>query len=186
MLNVGAFKSMTLQGAQAAQWFAWAWKTDAGLSGWIALEALIDPPDVKIDENRNPKPPKEAQGALVINAAAGLKKLHGLRHVNSLGIIPSGGNRGEHYSSRNPSGVDYVYLLFAVPNVQRGGVAKDSIPDAGRFIQGLDEEGNPIIEIMKFYRDGDLDQPVEVAFLYGRAETGDAYGWLARANVGDL
>lgn len=38
---------------------------------------------------------------------------------------------------------------------------------------------------MTMYRDGDFGQPVPVTFLYGRAANSDAYGWLARANVGD-
>ena len=33
-------------------------------------------------------------------------------------------------------------LLFAVPNVQRGGVARDSIADGGKFIAALDEHGH--------------------------------------------
>jgi hypothetical protein len=37
---------------------------------------------------------------------------------------------------------------------------------------------------MTMYQDGDFAKPVPVTFLYGRAENGDAYGWLARANVG--
>jgi hypothetical protein len=30
-----------------------------------------------------------------------------------------------------------------------------------------------------------VDQPLEVTFMYGRAEGGDVWGWLARANVGE-
>jgi hypothetical protein len=30
-----------------------------------------------------------------------------------------------------------------------------------------------------------LKQPVPVTFLYGRAEGGQMWGWLARANVGE-
>jgi hypothetical protein len=38
---------------------------------------------------------------------------------------------------------------------------------------------------MTMYREDDLNQPVRVTFLYGRAENGNLYGWLARANVGE-
>jgi hypothetical protein len=172
-----------------SEWYAWAWDTPAG-SGWIALSAIVDPPKVEADTTwRNPKPPREATNApLRIDATAGLEKLRGLRHVNSQGVLPpSSGNRGEHYTSRRPrQSEDFVYLLFAVPNVQRGGVAKDSLPDGATFIPALDEQGRPIAETMTFYRDNDLGQPVKVTFLYGRAQSGDTWGWLARANVGDL
>lgn len=186
MLNVGAFKRMRPEGAAAEKTYGWAWATDAG-SGWIALDALVDPPEVRIDEQRNPKPPAEASKPLTIDAAAGLKQLAGLRHVNSKGELPAaGGNMGEHYTSRRPGeAIDFVYLLFAVPDVQRGGVAKDSIPDGGTFIPALDENGGFITETMTMYRDNDFSQPVQVTFLYGRAENGTTYGWLARANVGE-
>jgi hypothetical protein len=78
-----------------------------------------------------------------------------------------------------------VYLLFPVPNVRRGGVAKDSLADGGRFVPALDDAGNPIAETMTMYRDGDLARPVSVTFLYGRAAGGDTSGWIARANVGE-
>jgi hypothetical protein len=185
LLNVGAFKEMKLDGAGRKQTFAWAWATKAG-SGWIALDDLVDPPPVKTDPTRNPKPPGEAKRALTIDAARGRELLTGLRHVNSKGVLPTGGgNKGEHYAGRHPGPRDYVYLLFAVPNVQRGGVAKDSLPDRSHFIPALDEHGRPIAETMTMYRDDDLDQPVPVTFLYGRAEDGQTWGWLARANVGE-
>lgn len=38
---------------------------------------------------------------------------------------------------------------------------------------------------MTMYRVGDFSPPVPVTFLYGRAENGELYGWLARANVGE-
>nr|CAA9294417.1 hypothetical protein AVDCRST_MAG63-4891 [uncultured Armatimonadetes bacterium] len=68
-----------------------------------------------------------------------------------------------HYAGRNPGPRNFIYLLFAVPNVRRGGVARDSIPDGGSFLPALDD-------------------------LYGRAPGGARrrYGWIARANVGDL
>ena len=190
MLNVGAAKRMDLDRKPGMESYAWAWATDAG-SGWIARDALIDPPppppapDAKSE--RNPKPPRESDKLLTIDCAAGREKLAKLRHVDSKGELPKGGggNRGEHYAGRNPGDLDYVYLLFAVPNVQRGGVAKDSLPNGSKFIPALDEKGKPIVEVMTMYRDDDLNQPVEVTFLYGRAEGGDTWGWLARANVGE-
>lgn len=185
MLNVGAFKRMDLDGTPGKEPYGWAWATDAG-SGWIALDALVDPPTVQIDDARNPKPPRESDVPLTIDATRGTERLKNLRHVNSEGEIPTGGgNKGEHYAGRNPGPGDFVYLLFAVPNVQRGGVAKDSIPDGEKFVQALDEEGNLITETMTMYRDNDFNQPVQVSFLYGRAQDGDVYGWLARANVGE-
>jgi hypothetical protein len=186
MLNIGAFKRMKIDGAGEESTFGWAWATDEG-SGWIALDALVDPPKVEIDPQRNPKPPAESDQPLTIDAASGLTQLADLRHVNSKGELPTaGGNKGEHYTSRRPGeAIDYVYLLFAVPNVQRGGVAKDSIPDGGQFIPALDEHGQLITETMTMYRDNDFSQPVKVTFLYGRAENGTEYGWLARANVGE-
>ena len=183
MLNIGAAKEMNALGREES--FAWAWSTKAG-SGWIARSALVDPPKVDVDPKRNPKPPREAPTPLVIDAAGGREKLAGLTHVDSDGKLPTGGgNKGEHYAGRNPGKVDYVYLLFAVPNVRRGGVAKDSLPDGSRFIAALDENGKPIIETMTMYRGNDLNQPVSVTFLYGRAENGRMYGWIARANVGE-
>jgi hypothetical protein len=59
------------------------------------------------------------------------------------------------------------------------------MPNGSNFIPALDDNGKPIIEVMTMYRDDDLNQPVEVTFLYGRAEGGDMWGWLARANVGE-
>lgn len=185
LLNIGAGKRMDLDGKPGAEEYLWAWKTDAG-SGWIARDAIVDAPQFEIDTTRNPKPPGETKAPLVIDAAKGTAQLTGLRHTNSQGVIPTeGGNKGEHYAGRNPGPKDYVYLLFACPNVQRGGVARDSIPDGGHFIQALDERGKPITETMTMYRDGDFAKPVPVTFLYGRAEDGDTYGWLARANVGE-
>ncbi|MEA2709093.1 MAG: hypothetical protein QOF78_1694 [Phycisphaerales bacterium] len=184
MLNIGAAKRMDLDGKPGVESYAWAWATNDG-SGWIARDALVDPPPADAKADRNPKPPREAMTPLVIDAAAGRAKLEKLRHVDSSGQIPKSGNRGEHYAGRNPGDRDYVYLLFAVPNVQRGGTAKDSLPDGSNFIAALDEKTKPIVEVMTMYRDGDLNQPVEVTFLYGRAEGGEMWGWLARANVGE-
>jgi hypothetical protein len=186
MLNVGAEKRMNLDGKPGKESYAWAWATTDG-SGWVARDALIDPPPPDAKADRNPKPPKEADMLLVIDTAAGREKLAKLRHVDSKGELPTGGggNRGEHYAGRNPGEKDYVYLLFAVPNVQRGGTAKDSLPNGSKFIPALDEKGKPIAEVMTMYRDDDLNQPVTVTFLYGRAEGGEMWGWLARANVGE-
>jgi len=186
MLNIGAAKSMDLDGKPGAENYAWAWATNAG-SGWIARNALVDAPPSDVDPKRNPKPPREAEKPLVIDAAGGREKLAKLRHVDSKGELRTGGggNRGEHYAGRNRGDNDYVYLLFAAPNVRRGGVAKDSLPSASKFIPALDENSKPIAEVMTMYRDDDLNQPVEVTFLYGRAEDGATWGWLARANVGD-
>ena len=189
MLNVGAAKSMDLDGKAGAESYAWAWATDAG-SGWIARDALVGPPSPPppdADAKRNPRPPCEAETALVIDAAAGREKLAKLRHVDSTGKLPTsgGGNRGEHYGGRNPGERDYVYLLFAVPNVRRGGVAKDSLPNGSKFTPALHDDGKPIAEVMTMYRSDDLNQPVDVTFLYGRAEGGAMWGWLARANVGE-
>lgn len=188
MLNVGAFKEMIVAGAGAEKprWYAWAWRADGKLSGWVAVDDLVDPPKVEPDETRNPAPPAEADEPLTIDAARGLEQLRGLRHVSSDGRIPKGGgNMGEHYASRNPGPLDYVYLLFAVPTVQRGGTAKDSIPDGGQFIPALDERGNRITEVLTMYRNDDYAQPVPVTFLYGRPANAKRYGWLARANVGE-
>ena len=186
MLNVGAAKQMDLDGRPGKESYAWAWATEAG-SGWIARDALVDAPPPDASDDRNPKPPREANTALAIDAAGGREKLANLRHVNSKGELPTsgGGNRGEHYAGRKPGERDFVYLLFAVPNVRRGGVAKDSLPNGSKFIPALDDDGKPIVEVMTMYRNDDLNQPVEVAFLYGRAAGGEMWGWLARANVGE-
>ena len=183
LLNIGAGKRMDLDGKPGSEEYVWAWKTPAG-SGWIERAALKDPPPFQIDLARNPKPPGESKTPLTIDAAAGTKLLTGLRHTNTEGVIPREGNRGEHYTGRNPGPRDYVYLLFAVPNVQRGGVARDSLPDGSQFLQALDERGQPITATMTMYRDDQFSDPTSVTFLYGRAKDGEAYGWLARANVG--
>lgn len=187
LLNAGAVKKMAVAG-KPQEVFVWAWRTEAG-SGWIARGALASPPALPpadADLRRNPKPPRESDAPLTIDAAAGRKKLAGLRHVGSSGEIPpTGGNKGEHYAGRMPGPKDFVYLLFAVPNVRRGGVAKDSLPDGSQFIPALDEQGKPIQEVMTMYQGRDLTKPVPVTFLYGRAPGDDRWGWLARANVGE-
>jgi hypothetical protein len=185
MLNSGAAKEMDLDHTGKKQSFAWAWATEAG-SGWIARNELMNPPKPDVDPMRDPKPPRDSDQALVIDAAGGRRKLEGLRHINSKGVIPPNGNHGTDYAGRHPGEADYVYLLFACPNVVRGGMARDSLADGSKFIPALDEKGKPIAEVMPMYRDGDMKQPVKVTFLYGRGEGGDLYGWLARANVGDL
>src|SRR5215218_10409376 len=59
MLNIGAAKSMDVDGDGKAESYAWAWATEAG-SGWVAREALVDPPPPDTDPARNPKPPRES------------------------------------------------------------------------------------------------------------------------------
>jgi hypothetical protein len=186
MLNSGATKEMDLDGKGGPETYVWGWRTEGG-SGWVLRSALVNPPPVQSDPQRNPKPPREAKTPLTINSAAGREKLKGIRHVNSEGVIPpTGGNKGEHYAGRNPGPRDFVYLLFAVPNVRRGGMAQDSIPNGGKFIPAFDETGRLIQEVVTMYRDRDLKKPVPVTFLYGRVPGSDRYGWIARANVGDL
>ncbi len=189
MLNQGVTKQMEIDGKDGPETYVWGWRTDGG-SGWVPRDALADPPPLPPAadlQNRNPRPPRESPTPLTIDAAAGRKQLAGLRHVNTQGVIPrSGGNKGEHYAGRNPGPKDFVYLLLAVPNVQRGGMAKDSIPNGGKFLPALDEKGKPIQEVMTMYRGRDLTKPVPVTLLYGRAPGSDRYGWIARANVGAL
>jgi hypothetical protein len=186
MLNVGVAKDIDVGRSGTSQSFAWAWDTPAG-SGWIARKDLVDAPKPDADPTRNPKPPGESTQPLTIDCAAGRGKLKGLRHVNSDGVIPEGGgNKGEHYAGRSPGDHDYVYLLLACPNVVRGGVAKDSISNGSHFVEALDADGKPIVEEMTMYRDGDLAKPVKVTFVYGRTATSNGWGWLARANVGEL
>lgn len=142
LLNIGAAKEMDLDAQPGKEPYVWAWRTEAG-SGWIARTALADPPAPDADPQRNPKPPKDSDTPLVIDAAGGTEKLKSLRHTNTQGIIPEdNGNMGEHYTGRNPGPKDFVYVLFAVPNVQRGGVARDSISDGGKFIPALDDRDN--------------------------------------------
>src|SRR5439155_18701491 len=185
MLNAGAAKDLDLEDSGKKQSYAWAWATPAG-SGWIARSALVDPPKVDVDPQRDPKPPRESDTPMLIDGAAGRQKLEGLRHINSKGVIPEGGNHGTDYAGRHPGEQAYVYLLFACPNVVRGGMARDSLADGSKFIPALDEKDKPIVEVMTMYRDGDLSKPVRVTFLYGRGEGGDLYGWVARANMGEL
>lgn len=186
MLNDGAVK--TLDPGRGSENHFWAWRTGAGGSGWIAGSALVRPPRFDNDpHDRNPPPPQVKEETLPIDAEAGREKLAGLRFLNSRGEFPDrGGNRGEHYGGRHRGPNDYVYLLFAVPNVARGGAAKDSLADGSEFVQALDEDGEPIRETMTMYRGRDRTQPVRVTFLYGREPRSRRYGWIARANVGRL
>jgi hypothetical protein len=185
LLNSGAAKDMDVDRSGTKQSFAWAWATEAG-SGWIARSELVNPPKPDIDPTRNPKAPRDSDQRLVIDAAAGRKKLDGLRFMNSQGTIKPTGNHGTDYGGRHPGAADYIYLCFACPNVIKGGMARDSLADGSGFVPALDEKGKPIVEVMTMYRDADMKKPVKVTFLYGRGEDGDLYGWIARANVGDL
>src|SRR3954471_24301006 len=58
MLNIGAAKSMDIDGNGVEEKYAWAWRTEAG-SGWIDRAALVDPPPPDVDPQRDPKPPRE-------------------------------------------------------------------------------------------------------------------------------
>lgn len=187
-INMGTEKKMTIQGQ--IKIFIWAWDTNIDLSGWMDRNDLVDPPAILEAgdpfNKTNPTPPHESEEALVIDAVSGYTKLLGLGHRASDGLIPSGGNRGIHYAGRNPGPLDYVYLLRAVPNVQKGGTSKDSMPHGSLFIPALDEYGRQIIEVMTMYLDDDFNKPVNVTFVYGRAVGGSAYGWIARANIGEI
>lgn len=187
MLNIGAVKKMAVGDKGVSEAYLWAWQTEAG-SGWIARKSLVKPPVLAPpDPLRNPRPPREAPVPMTIDAAAGTRKLTGLRHVNSQGVIPAGGgNRGEHYAGRNPKGLNFVYLLFATPNVRGGGTAQDSLPHGSTFLPARNEAGKPIQEVVTMYRGGDMKQPVPITFVYGRVPGGDRWGWVARANFGEL
>ncbi len=166
--------------------YHFAQRTGAGVAGWVRRSALVAPPPIRRD-TRNPAPPRVSRTPLLIDTAQGRRRLSGLRFVNSHGVIPKGGgNKGEHYGGRNPGSLDYVYQLFAVPNVRYGGVAKDSLPDGSLFFPALDERGRPIVETMTMYRGRDLRRPVRVTFIYGRPARTRRFGWIARANVGRL
>ncbi|MDQ4072452.1 MAG: hypothetical protein M3088_06220 [Actinomycetota bacterium] len=166
--------------------YLFAQRTGTDVAGWVRRAAVASPPPLRTD-TRNPRPPSVSRDHLVIDAAQGRSLLAGLRFVNSHGVFPEGGgNKGEHYAGRHPGPLDYVYLLFAVPNVRYGGVAKDSLPDGSRFVRALGAGGRAILETMTMYRGRDFDRPVRVTFLYGRAARTRRYGWLARANVGLL
>jgi len=188
MLNRGAVKQMVLGGGAVPETCVWGWnvETDRGkLSGWLRRSVLEDPPETGWRADVNPGPPLEGP-PLVVDAVDATRKLAGLRFKNSSGEIPRHGNAGTHYSGRNPGRLDFVYLCFNVPNVVRGGVAKDSIPDGGLFVPALDDQARPIRQKMTMYRGGDLSQPVAVHFLYGRPADAQSFGWIAQANVGHV
>jgi hypothetical protein len=188
MLNRGAVKQLRLGGSESPEVHVWGWSmtTDRGrLSGWIPRRALEDPPETGWNPQVNPEPPLEGP-ALEIDAQEASRRLANLRFKNSAGDIPRRGNEGTHYSGRNPGPLDFVYLCFNAPNVVRGGVAKDSIPDGALFVPGLDEKALPIRERMTMYRGGDTNQPVPVHFVYGRAADGQSFGWIAQACVGHI
>jgi hypothetical protein len=184
VLNDGAVKVLRVEGAR--QECYWAHRAGPG-SGWIPRTALVDPPKFHRDPHeRNPRPPRLSRRTLRIDGAEGRRQLAGLYYQNSRSEFPNGGNQGTHFAGRHPGESDYVYLLFAVPNVVRGGGAKDSLPDGSNFVRGLDERGSEIREVVTMYRGKDLSQAVDVTFLYGRAPRSRLYGWMARANVGAL
>jgi hypothetical protein len=184
-LNDGAVKRMAPTGGGAEPHY-WAWRSGAGGSGWIRGSVLVRPPRFDTDPHRrNPRPPGLSDEPLIVDAERGRRQLAGLRFLNSKGEFPArGGNRGDHYGGRHKGPRDYIYLLFAAPNVARGGAAKDSLADGSPFFQALDERGRPIRETMTMYEGTDLSAPVRVTFLYGRAPRGRRYGWIARADVG--
>ncbi len=185
-LNAGALRRMDLDGNGRPETYLFAQRTGAGVAGLVRRSALVHPPPIPRN-TRDPSPPGASRTPLVIDAAEGRRKLEGLRYLNSHGeFAEGGGNKGDHFGGRNPGALDYIYLLFAVPNVRYGGVARDSLPDGSTFIQGLDSRGRPIVERMTMYRGRDLNQPVRVTFLYGRPPRSRRYGWIARANVGEL
>ena len=184
-LNAGAVRWMNLDG-RGPEPYLFAQRTGTGVAGWVRRRAFASPPRLRTDR-RNPRPPSVNPNPLVIDAAQGRSRLAGLRFVNSHGVFPEGGgNRGEHYAGRHPGPLDYVYLLFAVPNVRYGGVAKDSLPDGSSFLSALGVNGRAILETMTMYRGRNFGRPVRVTFMYGRAVRTNRYGWLARANVGLL
>jgi hypothetical protein len=191
MLNRGAVKQLPLDAAAEPETHVWGWgmTTVVGAkrrcSGWIPRAALADPPEIGFDPRLNPEPPLEGM-PLEVDSERATRKLRGLRFKNSRGEIPRRGNHGTDYAGRNRGPLDFIYLCFNVPNVVRGGVAKDSIPDGGLFVPGLDRHGRPIRERMTMYRGGHLSKPVPVHFAYGRAEDTQSWGWIAQANVGRI
>jgi hypothetical protein len=191
MLNRGVAKRMRADGAAEPETYVWGFsmRTTSGdlrrCSGWISRTALVHPPDIGSDDTVNPKPPREG-AALEVDCEKAMRKLRGLRFKDSSGAIPKRGNHGTDYAGRNPGPRNFVYLCFNVPNVVRGGVAKDSIRNGGLFVPGLDENGKPIRERMTMYRHRHHPKPVPVHFVYGRPADRQTWGWLAQANVGRI
>jgi hypothetical protein len=188
-LNMGTEKQLKI--AHQTETCVWAWDTNAGLSGWVPRRSLVAPPDLPGNKSpfavTDPRPPGDAATLLKIDAAAGTSKLTGLVHRSSNGAVPvNRGNHGTDYAGRNPGPLNYVYLQRAVPNVQKGGTSKDSMSDGSLFVPAVDNYGRQITETMTMYRSGNLDQPVNVTFIYGRPSGSSDYGWIARANVGSL
>jgi hypothetical protein len=186
-LNAGAVKQMDVDG-QGLDTYLFAQKTGAGVSGWVRRTAIRRPPRVPRD-NRNPKPPAESETPLVIDGATAREKLRGLRFLGRYGLPRGpGANQAVHYAGRNLDQHGYVYLLWSAPNVVWGGIAKDSLPEGSEFVPALDENGNPIEEITPMYRRRDflLRHKEDVTFLYGRAPESATYGWIIRANVGEV
>jgi hypothetical protein len=190
-LNRRAEKQLRVDGAHRPKTHVWGFsmRTVAGdlkrCSGWILREALADPPDIGFDPSVNPKPPGEG-APLVIDCDRATRKLSRLRFKDSKGKFPKRGNNGKDYGGRNPGSHNYINLLFNVPNVVGGGVAKDTIPNGGLFVPALDRHGKPIRERMNMYRGRHRSKKVRVYFVYGRAEDGESWGWIAQANVGRI
>ena len=84
---------------------------------------------------------------------------------------------------------DGAELVDAVRRLRPDVVISDvSMPGMGgvEALRRLNSDGSDVkVILLTMYRDGDFNQPVPVTFLYGRAQSGKPYGWLARANVGE-
>lgn len=194
-LNKGTQKEMIINGKVGT--YVWAWSSNIvgggqERSGWVDRDSLVSPPalvgkDSPFNQS-NPSPPAESSIPLKINANVGTAKLQGLIHRSSDGNIPlAGGNMGTDYGGRYPGPLNYVYLERAVPNVQNGGTSKDSMADSSWFIPALDKYGRQMTETVTMFIGGNENAPVNVTFIYGRPKDSPGnYGWIARANVGEL
>jgi len=191
-LNSGTKKKMDLDppdGKPETYVLGWRMPRTGGGSAtaWIRRSALKDPPAARVDPRVNPAPPRKGK-PVAIDADRGRRTLTGLYYKGSSGKFRDTGNRGADFGGRNDRDRDrdYVNLLFSAPNVPKGAIAKDTIPDGARFVPGLSKRGRPIRLKVKMYRDRREDQEIHVHFVYGRAENGDRWGWIAQANVGHI